>query len=347
MDRVAALQHDPLPHAPARVMYKTRKDALLALEESALRGSGKQHRQDPNRKNKHRITCVCATAMEGGHWLPMKSDMLICMRRSDEGQQQFRRRKVAEATTLWKEQGKCPFQAVLRHSSSTGMWTWQEYSVDGNMCTFIPHARSCAAPLLKASGAFMEKMMGSIVRADPLLSGNAIQALMTSSGSSLNSANLSSKSVLYKAKKQVADEELRQYDYRMSALEPYLREFKSKNPDSHVVLEKTSDNSFKRCVCFMLVHWLTTKYSRAPTRSFFPSFLLQVLPFVWKERGHRDTLRHPTGCSRWVPLHAQGLLRRGRASKPDTPFSRGSHWRKSQPSTCDGAHCRWRDGGIV
>ena len=78
----------------------------------------------------------------------------------------------------------------------------------------------------------------------------------------------------------MADEQVEQYSYRMSALKPYLNEYRSRNSDSYVVLDTSSDNCFQRCVCFMLVHLLMKKYSAATTISlqyrYFLSFVKSV-----------------------------------------------------------------------
>ena len=194
--------------------------------------------------------------------------MLICMRRADEGEQKFRKCRVVEAATLWKVHRGCYFEEVLSESPSTGMWAWDEYSIDGKICTFILHAPSCAAPALKASSTFTTLKLAAAVRSNKTLSRSTYQKPMMGSGSLLNLANLPSKSVFYNAKKKVLDEQLEQYIYHMRALKPYLSEYKSKNLDLHVVLKTLSENCFQRCLCFMLVDLLVTKYSPARNGSF-------------------------------------------------------------------------------
>ena len=215
-------------------------------------GGGKKYQQHKQQSNSRKVLMRCASMFKGGKYQAEQLAGFSCDQLPGESDAIYRKRKAAEAQVYARSKNQCMFEAIAVKGSPLsdhpGMWTLQTYVCGGKEKYYIPHASSCKASDLKCSKAYAMLKLDKVIAANPSIGGKAAAELLMGANTPITAATIGGKSLVYSAMLSLKERDLQFYDYQWSQLELYLRELKQKNPDMHVVLEKSPDNRFERYV---------------------------------------------------------------------------------------------------
>ena len=237
---------------PVGENYPNRQAAVSALELAVAKASGHAIRCDSSISGGKRAVYRCSSTLTTGSGANMKrgvttwtgaslSDFQEPEKEADESKGAYKKR-VRRAREKFAIGKMCNFKAVM--TKKNGLWS---FTIDPrSKINYHPHSSECTT-MAKLTGASLRAAMKPLISADTSMKGKVVANALTSSSTSFTVVNLPSTSSMSRAQKNIKQESDAWYNEDFARLEKYLKDFKEKNPECHVVLEKDKDNRFERC----------------------------------------------------------------------------------------------------